>query len=71
MSEAPPPLQSLLTHNSSHFTVRITNVAYPENPAHWKKSHWDFYTRELSQFGAKPTESMIVVFEEFELLYKK
>ncbi|WP_318312343.1 ASCH domain-containing protein [Flagellimonas crocea] len=39
--------------------------------AHWKQTHWDYYTRELSKLGAKPTESMIIVFEQFEMLYKK
>ncbi len=38
---------------------------------HWKKTHWDYYTRELEKFGKSPKESMIVVFEEFEMLYKK
>ena len=38
---------------------------------YWKKTHWDYYTRELTQLGAGPTDSMIVVFEEFEMLYKK
>ena len=38
---------------------------------HWKKTHWDYYSRELKEFGAEPKESMIVVFEEFEMLYKK
>ncbi len=37
----------------------------------WKKNHWDYYTRELAEFGAVPRESMIVVFEEFEMLHKK
>ncbi|MDF0707943.1 ASCH domain-containing protein [Flagellimonas okinawensis] len=39
--------------------------------AHWKKVYWDRFTGELAKFGANPTESMIVVFEEFEMLYKK
>jgi len=38
---------------------------------HWKKTHWDCYIRELEKFGKTPKESMIVVFEEFEMLYKK
>jgi len=38
---------------------------------YWKKSHWDYYTRELGGLGTSPKESMIVVFEEFEMLYKK
>jgi uncharacterized protein YhfF len=39
--------------------------------AYWKKVHWDFYTRELAPFGRVPRESMIIVFERFELLYKR
>ena len=38
---------------------------------HWKKAHWDYYTRELGEFGRAPLESMIVVFEEFETLFQK
>ncbi len=39
--------------------------------AYWKKVHWDYYSRELSEFGKEPRESMIVVFEQFEKLYSK
>nr|WP_299071135.1 ASCH domain-containing protein [uncultured Allomuricauda sp.] len=38
---------------------------------YWQKTHWDYYTRELSQFDRKPRESMIVVFENFEKLFEK
>ncbi|NAY91476.1 ASCH domain-containing protein [Muricauda sp. JGD-17] len=38
---------------------------------HWKETHWDYYTRELSEFGRTPRESMIIVFEEFENLFQK
>ncbi|MEM8845844.1 MAG: ASCH domain-containing protein [Bacteroidota bacterium] len=38
---------------------------------YWKKVHWEYYTRELSEFGRLPRESMIVVFEQFEKLYSK
>ncbi len=38
---------------------------------YWKKTHWDYYTRELEEFGRTPLESMIVVFEEFENLFQK
>lgn len=38
--------------------------------AYWKKVHWDYYTRELEPFNRLPRESMIIVFERFELLYK-
>ena len=38
---------------------------------HWKKVHWENFTRELAQFDKTPKESMIVVFEQFEMLFKK
>lgn len=38
---------------------------------HWKKVHWDNFTRELAQFDKTPKESIIVVFEQFEMLFKK
>ena len=37
--------------------------------AHWKKVHWDFYTRELQKFGREPRESMIIVCQEFEKVF--
>ncbi|MDC6366308.1 MULTISPECIES: ASCH domain-containing protein [Flavobacteriaceae] len=39
--------------------------------AQWKETHWDYYTRELQEFGKVPRESMIVVFEEFEKVFQK
>lgn len=38
---------------------------------YWKKTHWEYYTRELSGFNRTPRESMIVVFENFEKLFEK
>ena len=38
---------------------------------HWKKVHWDYYTRELEAFGRVPRESMIIVCEEFEKVFEK
>lgn len=38
--------------------------------SHWKKIHWEYLERELSAFGAQPSESMIMVFEAFELHFK-
>jgi len=32
---------------------------------YWKKAHWDYYTRELNEFGREPRESMIIVCQEF------
>lgn len=38
---------------------------------HWQKTHWDYYTRELAEFGRIPRESMIVVFERFEKVFQR
>ena len=37
--------------------------------AYWKKTHWDYYQRELSEFNREPRESMIIVCQEFEKVY--
>ncbi len=37
--------------------------------AHWQKMHWDYYTEELEPFGRVPRESMIVVCQEFEMVF--
>ncbi len=37
--------------------------------AYWKKTHWDYYTRELKAYGRVPRESMIIVCQEFEKVY--
>lgn len=36
---------------------------------YWKKTHWDYYTRELAEFNRVPRESMIVVCQEFEKVF--
>jgi len=36
---------------------------------YWKKTHWDYYTKELESFGRVPRESMIIVCQEFEKVY--
>jgi uncharacterized protein YhfF len=36
---------------------------------HWKKNHWDYFTRELEPYGRVPRESMIVVCTEFEKVF--
>jgi uncharacterized protein YhfF len=38
---------------------------------HWKKTHWDYYGRELEPFGRQPVDSMIVVCEIFEKVFEK
>ncbi|MFX0555867.1 ASCH domain-containing protein [Maribacter sp. CXY002] len=37
--------------------------------SHWKKTHWDYYTRELAPYNRVPRDSMIVVCQEFEKVF--
>ncbi len=38
---------------------------------YWKKTHWDYYIRELEPYGRRPVNSMIIVCEIFEKVYEK
>ncbi len=37
--------------------------------SHWKKTHWEYYIRELEPFNKVPRESMIIVFQTFEKVF--
>lgn len=37
---------------------------------YWQEAHIDFFTRELKGFNMEFSQDMIVVFEEFEVVYK-
>ena len=37
----------------------------------WKKVHWEFYKKELEHFDRVPTESMIIVCQEFEMVFQR
>ncbi|WP_419213390.1 ASCH domain-containing protein [Maribacter sp. X9] len=54
----------------------LINASYAEKEGegdksltYWKKVHWDYYTRELAKFNRAPTDSMIVVCEEFDKVF--
>jgi len=36
---------------------------------HWKKVHMEYYTKEFEAFNRKPNESMIVVCQEFKVVF--
>ena len=36
---------------------------------YWKKSHWEYYTREMEEFDEKPTEDMIIICEQFKTIF--
>ncbi len=66
-------------------TVKITPVPYKDiNDEHlavegpgarqidvWQKIHWPYWTQMLEPFGLEPSEDMIVVVEQFKLIYSE
>jgi uncharacterized protein YhfF len=38
--------------------------------SYWKEKHWDFFSKDLASFGEIAEEDMMVVCEEFELIYQ-
>lgn len=38
---------------------------------YWKKVHWEYFTKELGAFDRVPRESMIVVCQEFEMVFRR
>ncbi|MFT5647714.1 MAG: hypothetical protein ACI976_002408 [Aureispira sp.] len=36
----------------------------------WKKTHWEFFSNDLANFGELPEEDMMVVCEDFEIIYQ-
>jgi len=38
---------------------------------YWKKTHWEYYERELEPFNRVTRESMIIVCEEFEKVFDR
>jgi len=39
--------------------------------AYWRKVHLAFYTRQMAPFGEKPDENLVVVFEQFHVVWPK
>nr|WP_300301623.1 ASCH domain-containing protein [Anaerosolibacter sp.] len=37
---------------------------------YWRNAHWSYFSREMEAIGKDPTEDMLVVCEEFEVVYK-
>lgn len=36
---------------------------------HWRKVHWEFFSRTLSEIGKEPVENMPLVCERFRVIY--
>ncbi|SHI76124.1 ASCH domain-containing protein [Lutispora thermophila] len=37
---------------------------------YWRDCHWRYFSREIRPLGKEPSEDMLVVCEEFEVVYK-
>ncbi|ABR47857.1 protein of unknown function DUF984 [Alkaliphilus metalliredigens QYMF] len=37
---------------------------------YWRRGHWKFFSEEKKMMNEEPTEDMLVVCEEFEIVYK-
>ncbi len=36
----------------------------------WRKAHWDFFSMECDELGIEPSEDMLLVLEQFKVVYK-
>lgn len=64
-------------------TTKVEEVAYNKVSAefaetegegdksieYWRRVHWDFFTREMKEYGEEPTENMIILCEYFETIW--
>ncbi|MBC8511231.1 MAG: ASCH domain-containing protein [Cryomorphaceae bacterium] len=37
--------------------------------SYWKKVHWDYFSREMEEYGEKPSEEMIIICKYFKIIY--
>ncbi len=37
---------------------------------YWRRVHWDCFTRDMAEMGGEPSEDMLVVCEEFQVVYR-
>lgn len=37
---------------------------------YWKRAHWSYFSREMEAMGKEPTEDMLVICEEFKVVYQ-
>lgn len=37
---------------------------------YWRRAHWGYFSREIKALGKEPYEGMLVVCEEFEVVFK-
>ncbi|MDU3338008.1 ASCH domain-containing protein [Paraclostridium bifermentans] len=49
---------------------RLASIEGDKSLRYWREAHIDFFKRELEALNMEFTEDMLVVFEEFEVVYK-
>lgn len=37
----------------------------------WKEAHWDFFSKECQELNITPSEDMLLVLEQFQIVYPK
>ena len=37
----------------------------------WRQTHWEFFTTECAEIGIEPTQDMVLILEQFRVVYKK
>ena len=37
---------------------------------YWRRVHWDCFTRDMAEMGREPSEDMLVVCEEFQVVHR-
>lgn len=37
---------------------------------YWRRVHWDFFSRQMKEMGKEPDKDMLVVCEEFEVVFQ-
>ena len=38
---------------------------------YWRKVHWEFFSKECDENGKQPTEEMLVILEQFKVIWKE
>jgi len=38
---------------------------------YWRRVHWEFFTMECEEIGKEPTEEMLVILEQFKVIWKE
>ncbi|PCJ22682.1 MAG: RNA-binding protein [Flavobacteriales bacterium] len=60
---------TLITYHQIDESFAIAEGEGDKSLAYWKKVHWDFFKRELAEFGESPSEGMMLIAQKFKTIY--